>query len=464
MMQEIIKQLSTICGPERVLTAAADLRHFGGDRSTAFTPEPTAVVLPKTIDEVSAIVRYANGAKLALVPSGGRTGLSGGAVARAAEVVVALDRMDQILEFDALEGVVRCQAGVITKNLQDFARDLNLCYPVDFAATGSSQIGGNIATNAGGINVIRYGMTRDRVRGLTVVTGAGDVLELNKGLLKNNTGYDLRHLFIGSEGTLGIICEAELSLVRGPGHRRVQLLGVPDMSACLEVLRFYRQRFALSAFEFFSDVALAKVREKTGYPLPLSTPAPFYALVEIETEIEGDEAFLEALLQAFETCCGQGWVTDAVLAENISQAQGLWRYREDISETLAKFRPYKQDLSVRVSRLPEFIRDVERVVARHFSNLEVVWYGHIGDGNLHLNILKPKALEADSFMECCYRAGRDIAEVVSAHGGSVSAEHGIGLLKKDWLPYSRSDSEITLMRGIKAMFDPNNIMNPDKIF
>ena len=205
LSEQIVERLSAIVGAQRLLLDSADLQRFGVDRTTIWQANPCAVVLPGTVEEVQAVVRLANELNLAIVPSGGRTGLSGGAVAKDGEIVVAMDRLNEILDFNALDRTVKLGAGVITANLQDFATQQGLFYPVDFASTGSSQIGGNIATNAGGINVIRYGMTRDWVMGLKVVNGAGEILELNRGLVKNNTGYDFRHLFIGSEGTLGLI-------------------------------------------------------------------------------------------------------------------------------------------------------------------------------------------------------------------------------------------------------------------
>ena len=265
-----------------VTTEAWALQSYGCDRTTIWPAQAVAVVRPRHIDEVQRCVQLANEHGFALVPSGGRTGLSGGAVASNGEVVLSLERMNRIVDFDPVDASVRVEAGVVTAQLQDYARDKGLCYPVDFAAAGSSQIGGNIATNAGGIKVIRYGMTRDRVRGLSVVTGKGERLELNRGLLKNNTGYDFRHLFVGSEGTLGVICEATLALAPAPVDPLVLVLGVPRFADVLEVLASFRQRFSLSAFECFSDNGLRKVCAAYQLAPPLSTPAAYYALIEVD--------------------------------------------------------------------------------------------------------------------------------------------------------------------------------------
>ena len=461
LAETIIKQLVAIVGEPRLLLGDDDLKRFGIDRTTLWTPAPSAVLLPGSVAEVQAIVRLANEHNLAVVPSGGRTGLSGGAVAKDGELVVAMDRLNSVLDFNPMDRTVTVGAGMITAQLQDFAEQQGHFYPVDFASTGSSQIGGNIATNAGGIKVIKYGMTRNWVAGLKVVTGNGDVLELNKGLAKNNTGYDLRHLFIGSEGTLGLICEATIQLTRPPLESSVMVLGVADFPAIMDVLRCFSTDIDLSAFEFFSQQALEKVTAHRGHPKPFETEAPFYALLEFENS---SEAVLEQAMAIFETCVESGWVLDGVLSQSLSQASNLWKLREDISETLWHWKPYKNDISVRVSRMPEFLREVDELVARQYPDFEVVWYGHIGDGNLHLNILKPETLEVAQFHAKCVNVSSEIGQLLAKYEGSVSAEHGVGLLKKDYLHYSRSAEEMAMMRSIKRAFDANGILNPGKVF
>ncbi len=464
-MSALIGQLGAIVGARWVSTDADSLARYGVDRTTRWPPAPVAVVLPGSVAEVQALVRLANRERLAIVPSGGRTGLSGGAVAASGELVLALERMNRVLELDPAARTLRCQAGVTTRAVQDCASAHGLCYPVDFASAGSSQIGGNIATNAGGIRVIRHGMTRDWVLGLTVVTGGGEVLELNRGLIKNNTGYDFRHLFIGSEGTLGIICAATLRLTAPPPPSRVLVLGATSFAAIVEVLQLFARQLHLSAFEFFSDLALAKVMARHNLPAPLARRAPFYALIEFDDA--GEDAGAASLDTAAALCATgveRGWAVDGVVSESLAQARNLWRLREDISETLAVHQPYKNDIAVGVARMAEFIEAVENLVAARYPDFEVVWYGHIGDGNLHLNILKPDALAVAEFDAHCSAVSTEVAELVARFGGSVSAEHGIGLLKKDYLHHSRSVEEIRLMRAVKEVFDPNGILNPGKIF
>ena len=461
LSERIVERLNQIVGAQRVLLDEADLQRFGVDRTTIWQANPCAVVLPGSIEEVQQVVLLANELNLAIVPSGGRTGLSGGAVAKDGEIVVAMDRFNEVINFNPVDRSVTVGAGMITANLQEFATEQGLFYPVDFAAAGSSQIGGNIATNAGGIKVIRYGMTRDWVTGLKVVNGAGDILELNKGLVKNNTGYDFRHLFIGSEGTLGLICEATIELARPPADSTVLVLGVDSFPAILDVLRTFSAQMDLSAFEFFSQSALDKVTAQMGHAVPFATQTPFYALLEFESAAEAE---LDKAMALFEQTVEQGWVLDGVLSQSLSQAEALWKLREDISETLWHWQPYKNDISVLVSRMPDFLREVDELVDKSYPDFELVWYGHIGDGNLHLNILKPKALSNKDFVARCVPVSKEIGQLLAKYEGSVSAEHGVGLLKKDYLHYSRSPLELELMKQIKKVFDPNAILNPGKLF
>ncbi|AXA27328.1 FAD-binding oxidoreductase [Pseudomonas putida] len=457
----VIDELKTLVDPGKVLVDPASLEAYGKDWTKHYPPAPSAVVLPKTIEQVQAIVAWANRYKVALVPSGGRTGLSGAAVAANGEVVVAFDQMNQILDFNAFDRTVVCQPGVITRQLQQFAEDQGLYYPVDFASSGSSQIGGNIGTNAGGIKVIRYGMTRNWVAGLKVVTGKGELLELNRDLIKNATGYDLRQLFIGAEGTLGFVVEATMRLDRAPRNLTAMVLGTPDFDSIMPVLHAFQGKLDLTAFEFFSDKGLTKIMGRGDVPAPFDTQCPFYALLEFEASTE--EVASEALA-TFEHCVEQGWVLDGVMSQSETQLKNLWKLREYLSETISHWTPYKNDISVTVSKVPAFLRDIDAVVGEHYPDYEVVWYGHIGDGNLHLNILKPDHMSKDDFFASCTKVNKWVFEIVERYNGSISAEHGVGMTKRDYLGYSRSADEIACMKAIKAVFDPNGIMNPGKIF
>ncbi|MBN8895221.1 MAG: FAD-binding oxidoreductase [Rhodanobacter sp.] len=460
MSDDRLADLSRRLPELRLLTAAADLEHYGRDWTRRWTPAPLAIALPASVEEVQAIVRWANEQAVAIVPSGGRTGLSGGAVAANGELVLSLERMQRVLGFDAVDRTLTVQAGMILQHVHDAARQHGLIYPVDFAARGSCSIGGNIATNAGGIRVIRYGNTREWIAGLKVVAGNGELLELNRGLVKNSSGYDFRQLLVGSEGTLGIVVEATLKLTDPPLPSQVMLLALPDMDALMQVFALFRARLALQAFEFFTDHALRHVLAH-GAQRAVDGDYPYYVVTEFDA---ADERQQEAALAAFELALEQGWVSDGVIAQSEAQAAALWRLREGITESLAPRRPYKNDISVRVGAVPAFLHDMQALLAREYPQAEVVWFGHIGDGNLHINVLRPDDLAEAAFIEQCEHVTHLLADTLQRHGGSISAEHGIGLVKRAYLDSTRSAAEIDLMRGVRKVFDPRGILNPGKLF
>lgn len=458
---QFIDDLCAVVGETYVRTDDDSLTYYGTDWTRFIDPDPLAIVFPGSLEEVVKIIEAARHHQVAIVPSGGRTGLSAGAVASAGELVVSMERLSKVGEVNVLERTVEVQAGVLTATVQQAAAESGLCYPVDFASAGSSQIGGNIATNAGGIHVLSSGMTREWVAGLTVVTGAGEVLDLNQGLVKNNTGYDLRHLFIGSEGTLGLIVSATLRLAPRKPSKTVLLLGVPSMERVMSVLRTFQEKVDLHAFEFFCDLALQRVMDRGGLKKPLDQRCPYYVLLECTLENETDET---VILNCFEQSLDCGDALDGVMSQDRAQAESLWRYREDISESITSSTPYKNDVSVTVGRVPAFLADVEEAVTELYPTWEIVWFGHIGDGNLHLNILRPSELTVSVFKSRCEELTPVIYNLVRSHRGSISAEHGVGLLKKPYLSYTRSTAEINIMRGVKAVFDPDGIMNPGKVF
>jgi len=443
-----------------LLTAAGDLEHYGRDWTRRWTPAPLAIALPGSAEEVQAVVRWANEQRVAIVPSGGRTGLSGGAVAAHGELVLSLQRMNRVLQVDAVDRTLTVQAGTTLQQAHEAAREHGLVYPVDFASRGSCSIGGNIATNAGGIRVIRYGNTREWIAGLKVVAGNGEWLDLNRGLVKNSSGYDFRQLLIGSEGTLGIVVEATLKLTDPPPPAQTMLLALPDMDALMQVFALFRARLALQAFEFFTDHALRHVLAH-GAQRAIDGEHPYYVVTECDAV---DERQQEAALAAFEQALEQGLVSDGVVAQSEAQAAALWRLREGITESLAPRRPYKNDVSVRIGAVPAFLHEMQALLAREYPQAEVVWFGHIGDGNLHINVLRPEGLAEDAFIAQCEHVTALLAATLQRHGGSISAEHGIGLVKRAYLESTRSAAEIALMRGVRRVFDPHGILNPGKLF
>jgi len=453
------QRLSDIVGPELVSTDASDLGEYGRDWTKVFAPAPRAIVFPRSTAEVCAIVRVANELRVPLVPSGGRTGLAAGAVAKDGELVVSLSKMRAMDEVDLLGHTLHVQAGAVTQAVHEYTAKHGLTWPVDFASKGSSQVGGNIATNAGGVRVIRYGVTRAWVLGLTVVTGKGDVLVLNGALEKNNTGMDLRQLFIGSEGILGMITEATLKLTRLPRRTDVMLFAVSGIDAVLSLFRAAKESgLTLSAYEFFTDKCFARLSRHRNVRWPFSAPSSHAVLIEVENATE------DALLAFMEKAAESGIIADAILAQHAAQARELWELREGISESLsATGLPHKNDISLPIAKLSAFTAELESVFAAKYPGWEICVFGHVGDGNLHINVMKPDALSKDEFLAKTKPADHELFALVKKHDGSISAEHGIGLLKKPYLSYTREPADVAVMRAVKHALDPNGIMNPGKV-
>lgn len=456
-----MSSLADFLRPEQIKTDRESLMYYGRDWTTYYDIKAQAIVFPEKLDDVVNLVKWARATKTALVPSGGRTGLSGAAVATNNEVVVSFERMNKIRDFNEFDQTVVVEPGVVTEQLQNFATEKGYLYPVDFAARGSSQIGGNIATNAGGIKVVRYGMTREWVLGLKVVTGAGEVLDLNKGLIKNATGFDLRQLFVGSEGVLGFVVEATMKLTPTPPRAQVLLLGLSGLETLMPVFGLLKKGLSLTAFEMFSRQALDIVMEHHVLPDPLGENCPYYVVAEFESPGEDSEA---RALELFEKGVEEGWIKDGALSQSNEQAKTFWKYREDISESLAKFSPYKNDISVKTSEVPSCLTQLDLLLKQAYPTWRVIWFGHLGDGNLHINILRPDGLSKEEFVKECQKVDVLVFETVRKHEGAISAEHGVGLSKKPFLNFTRSEAEIALMRQIKSVFDPDGIMNPGKVF
>ena len=436
------------------------LESHGTDWTREISPDPLAVVFPESVKDVKNIVIFANTHKLPIVPSGGRTGLSAGAVASQKELIVSLDKMSEIIDYNDTDRLLTVQAGVTTQEIQEFAKEKNLFYPIDLSSKGSSQIGGNIATNAGGLHVIRYGLTRNWIKGLTVVTGNAEVIRLNKGLTKNATGYDLKDLFIGSEGTLGIICEATVELTRKPRDSVNFLLPVSEISKSGEMLKLFRDNFTLNAFEFFTNSSVKHINtiSKTKFPLK---DHPYYFLIDIECSSEDEFAKAESI---YNELISGSIIAEGVISQNYKQYKELWSFRENITESISVFLTYKNDISVRPSQIPLFIKDIEEILKSEYPDFDTILFGHIGDGNIHISILKPHDFNKSDFLNICKEVNNHLYGVVAKYEGSISAEHGVGLIKRPYLMYTRSAKEIEFMKNIKKIFDINNIMNPGKIF
>lgn len=453
---EALKQIAARLGPGGLSTAPEELRHYGQDWSGALEPRPSAVAFPRSTAEISDILRLCSKAALAVVPSGGRTGLSGGATATKGELVLSLSKMTRMGAVDAASRTVRVQAGAVTEAVHAHCLRSGLTWPVDFASKGSSQVGGNLATNAGGVRVIHYGMTRSWVQSIELVLASGEVLELNGELEKNNSGYDLRNLVIGSEGTLGVITEATLRLTPPPRHADVLFFGLADMRAVIRLFEDARKAaLPILAFEFL-DRACYAASLRASRAAPPVPEADAHVLLELEAS-EAREAWLASVFE-------RGLVVSGTQAQSSKESQSLWNIREGVAESILNGHlVHQHDVSVPISRLAEFTAAVAAKYAELAPDLGRFIFGHIGDGNLHVFLQKPPEMPVDAFRERCAAGDLALFAFIRDFRGSVSAEHGIGLLKKPGLPYTRSAREIELLRGIKRAFDPAGILNPGKI-
>lgn len=453
-----LRDLRAVLAPEQINENPQDLLEYGNDWLKQWKGQAGLLLFPKSSKDMQSIVQWARKHKYQLIPSGGRTGLSGGATALKKEIVVSFDKMKQISDFNPWERTVCVEAGCITQEIQKFAKDQGLYFPISFSAEGSSQIGGNIATNAGGVHVLRYGTMKQQVLGLELVTGRGEILKLGRGLVKNAVGYNLKDLFIGSEGTLAFVTKAILSLVSPPDDPQVFLMAVEKSEDLLTLFKELKQNIQPLAFEFWTQRALKYVLSHGVSNFPIDQKHPFYVLIEIENKDR------EKSLNVFEKLFEQGLVKEGTLSQNSTQAKELWKFRENITEAIAQHQPYKNDVSVRISKMTNFLKELEALLKKHYPDFENVIFGHLGDGNLHINILKPKEWEREKFIKQCEQVNKILFELVKKYEGAISAEHGIGLLKKPYMQYSCSKEELLIMKNIKEIFDPDKILNPGKIF
>ncbi|MBR0904140.1 FAD-binding oxidoreductase [Bradyrhizobium liaoningense] len=461
---ELIEQFRKIVGQRHAITDAADIEAYVTEERNLFHGRSPLVLRPGSTAEVSEICKLASAHNIALVPQGGNTGLVGGQTPHNGEVVVSLRRLDKIREVDTASNTMTCEAGVVLQIAQAKASEVDRLFPLSLGAEGSCTIGGNLSTNAGGTAALAYGVAREMALGLEVVLADGRVLNVLSKLKKDNTGYNLHNLFIGAEGTLGIITAATLKLFPKPRSIETAFVGLKSPAAALKLLTISQGEAAnaLTSFELLSEMAVDfSVRHGIDVRDPLAEKHPWYVLMELSSPGEDARTPLETILtRAME----EDIVDDAVIAANLTQRNDFWKLREEMS---AAQKPeggsIKHDISVPIAAVPEFIAEADAAVVKLIPGARPVPFGHLGDGNLHYNVSQPVGADTADYLARWHDVNAVVFAIVLRMGGSISAEHGIGVLKRDELPEVKDKTAIELMRAIKAMLDPHGIMNPGKV-
>jgi FAD/FMN-containing dehydrogenase len=456
-----IDRLKSAVGPKGFSEDPAEIAPHLEEWRGKYHGQTSLLLKPASTQEVSAILAICNETKTAIVPQGGNTGLVGGQIPFHGEVLLSLARMNRIRQVDAEGMNLIAEAGTILDAVHKAADDAQRLFPLSLASQGSCTIGGNLSTNAGGVDVLRYGTARELVLGLEVVLADGRVLDMLRTLRKDNTGYDLKQLFIGAEGTLGIITAAALKLFAKPAERVTAFVAIPNPAAAVTLLSRLQEQTGglISAFEIIPriglDFVLAHIPQTTD---PLRASSPWYVLIEATS----GASF--ALRDVMETALTTDLVTDATIAESEAQRAQLWRLRESISEAQKpEGGSIKHDVSVPIARIPEFLDTAASAVQSLVPGARPVPFGHIGDGNIHFNITVPKGADNAAFLERWEEISRTVHDIVHRFGGSISAEHGLGVMKHNEIARYKSAAELDVMRSLKRTLDPNGILNPGKL-
>lgn len=461
---ELIEQFRKIVGERHAITDVADIEAYVTEERNLFHGRSPLVLRPGSTAEVAAICKLASEHRIALVPQGGNTGLVGGQTPHNGEVVVSLRRLDKIREIDTASNTMTCEAGVVLQIAQQKAADVDRLFPLSLGAEGSCTIGGNLSTNAGGTAALAYGVAREMALGLEVVLADGRVLNVLSKLKKDNTGYNLHNLFIGAEGTLGIITAATLKLFPKPRSIETAFVGLKSPDAALKLLAIAQSEAAnaLTRFELLSEMAVDfSIRHGIDVRDPLAQKHAWYVLMELSSP--GDDA-----RTPLETILGRAMedeiVDDAVIGANLTQRAGFWKLRDEMSSAQKpEGGSIKHDISVPVATVPAFIAEANEAVVKLIPGARPVPFGHLGDGNLHYNVSQPIGANTADYLARWHEMNAVVFAIVLRMGGSISAEHGIGVLKRDELPDVKDKTAIELMRQLKAMLDPLGIMNPGKV-
>ena len=466
---DLLDQLREAVGAEHVLTPQTDLSAWEQDWRQRARGKALAVVRPGNTQEVAAVVRLCAAAGIAIVPQGGNTGLVVGSIPdkTGTQIVLSLQRMNRVRALDPENMTLTVEAGCILQQVQETAVQAGLMFPLSLAAEGSCTIGGNLSTNAGGTQVLRYGNARELCLGLEVVTAQGEIWNGLSGLRKDNTGYDLRHLMMGSEGTLGVITAATLKLFAQPAAQLTAWASVADLQSAVKLLGLAQRHLGagLTGFEVMSQFSLGLVAKHLPHlQVPLYEQSPWCVLLEL-SDGESEDHARQQLESLLERAWDDEWVGDAIVAQNLTQAQALWQVRESISMAQAKEGlNIKHDISLPISRIPKFVAETDALLQMRFPGVRLVNFGHLGDGNLHYNVQAPAGVDSQGFLQ---EQEQDINTLVFdqvlRHQGSISAEHGIGTLKATTLPRYKDPVALAMMRAIKQALDPQNILNPGKV-
>jgi len=459
LTQQVIDELRTIVGGENLLMDGETLAQYGQDETEDLSFPPDIVLRPATSEQVSAIMKAANRHLIPVTPRGGGTGLSGGALPVHGGICLSMEKFNRILKIDRDDFQAIVEPGVITQKLQEELESLGLYYPPDPSSRGSSQIGGNLAECAGGPHAVKYGVTKDYVLGLEVVLPTGEIINTGGRVLKNVSGYNLTQLMIGSEGTLAVITRIIVRLIPLPRLRKVLLVAFPSLEdATSAVAGIFARGVTPAALEFMERSAVQAAENRLGKKFP-NGEAPAQLLIEVDGN---HEEALVAEIEAIAAAVAEHNAVDVLLAEDRAKVDDVWALRKSIGESVKSISAYKEeDTVVPRSRLPELVRGVKEICARY--GITSICYGHAGDGNVHVNILKDR-LDDKAWTLHLDTAVREIFQLTVALGGTISGEHGIGYSQKSYLPIALSPVELNLMKEIKRTFDPNNILNPGKIF
>jgi FAD/FMN-containing dehydrogenase len=462
---ELLPRFAAIVGERYAITDPAVLAPHLIEGRGLYHGRTAMMLRPGSVAEVAAILKLADETRTPLVPQGGNTGLVGGQIPFDGELILSLTRLDKIREVDPDSNAMICEAGVVLQKAQEAAASVGRLFPLSLGAEGSCTIGGNLSTNAGGTGALAYGIARDLVLGLEVVLADGRVMNLLSKLKKNNTGYDLRHIFVGAEGTLGIITAAALKMFPRPRAVETAFVGLPSPAAAVKLLNLAQARAGgtVTSFELIiREVLEFAVKHGQGVRDPLATKHPWYVLMEVSSQTE--DGVRESIEQLLANAIEEGFVTDATIAASLDQTRAFWHLRHVLPEVQKpEGGSIKHDVSVPVAAVPDFLAEASAAVQALIPGSRPVPFGHLGDGNMHFNVSQPVGADTAQYLGRWGEMNAVVDKVVLKYNGSISAEHGIGKLKRDTLPKVKDPVALELMRGFKRMLDPNGILNPGKV-